>query len=56
MILFKQKLDIINLLLIEQLKELLEATTRVKQLERKEQEAELTQKTYYKVPYPIYIG
>ena len=42
--------------LVSELKELLEATTRVKQLERKEQEAELTQKTFYKVPYPIYIG
>ena len=40
----------------EELKELLESTTRVKQLERQEQEAELTQKTFYKVPYPIYIG
>ena len=37
-------------------KELLESTTRVKQLERQEQEAEFTQKTFYKVPYPIYIG
>ena len=42
--------------LITELKELLEQTTRVKQLERQEQEAELTQKTFYKVPYPIYIG
>ena len=42
--------------LITEIKELLEATTRVKQLERQEQEAELTQKTYYKVPYPIYIA
>jgi len=40
----------------EELKELLESTTRLKQLERQEQEAELTQKTFYKVPYPIYIG
>ena len=38
------------------IKELLEETTRVKQLERQEKEAELTQKTYYKVPYPIYIA
>ena len=43
-------------ILITELKELLESTTRVKQLERQEQEAELTQKTFYKVPYPIYIG
>ena len=42
--------------LITELKELLEATTRVKQLERKNQEAQLTQETFYKVPYPIYIG
>ena len=42
--------------LIVELKELLESTTRVKQLERQEQEAELTQKTFYKVPYPIYVG
>jgi hypothetical protein len=42
--------------LITELKELLEETTRVKQLERQEKEAELTQKTYYKVPYPIYIA
>ena len=42
--------------LITELKELLEQTTRVKQLERQNEEAELTQKTFYKVPYPIYIG
>ena len=42
--------------LIEELQKLLEETTRLKQLERQEQEAELTQKTFYKVPYPIYIG
>ena len=41
--------------LIEELNKVLEETTRVKQLERQEQEAELTQKTFYKVPYPIYI-
>ena len=40
----------------EELQKLLEETTRVKQLERQEKEAELTQKTFYKVPYPIYIG
>ena len=45
-----------KLKLIEELKELLESTTRVKQLERQEQEAELTQKTFYKTPYHIYIG
>ena len=42
--------------LITEIKELLESTTRLKQLERQEQEAELTQKTFYKVPYPIYVG
>ena len=42
--------------LITEIKELLESTTRVKQLERQEKEAELTQKTFYKVPYPIYVG
>ena len=39
----------------EELRGDLVETTRVKQLERQEQEAELTQKTFYKVPYPIYI-
>ena len=42
--------------LIEELKTLLEETTRVKQLERQNQEAQLTQETFYKVPYQIYIG
>mgnify|MGYP003651943806 FL=1 len=42
--------------LITELKELLEETTRLKQLERKNQEAQQTQETYYKVPYHIYIG
>ena len=42
--------------LIEELKELLLETTRLKQLERKNQEAQQTQETYYKVPYHIYIG
>ena len=42
--------------LIEEITKLLEETTRVKQLERQEKEADLTQKTYYKVPYPIYIA
>ena len=41
---------------IEELKTFLEETTRVKQLERQNQEAQLTQETFYKVPYPIYIG
>ena len=41
--------------LIEELKTFLEETTRVKQLERQNQEADLTQQTFYKVPYPIYI-
>ena len=42
--------------LIEELKSLLEETTRLKQLERKNQEAQQTQETFYKVPYPIYVG
>ena len=42
--------------LIEELQKLLEETTRLKQLERKNQEAQQTQETYYKVPYHIYIG
>ena len=42
--------------LITEIKELLESTTRVKQLERQEQESELTQKTFYKVPQPIFVG
>ena len=42
--------------LIEELKAFLEETTRVKQLERQNQEAQLTQETFYKVPYQIYIG
>ena len=42
--------------LIEELKGLLEETTRLKQLERKNQEAQQTQEPFYKVPYHIYIG
>lgn len=42
--------------LIDELKTFLEETTRVKQLERQNQEAQLTQETFYKVPYQIYIG
>jgi hypothetical protein len=45
-----------KLKLIEELQKLLEETTRLKQLERKNQEAQQTQETYYKVPYHIYIG
>ena len=45
-----------KLKLIEELQKLLDETTRVKQLERQDKEAELTQKTFYKVPYPIYVG
>ena len=41
--------------LIDELQKILEETTRVKQLERQNEEANLTQQTYYKVPYPIYI-
>ena len=42
--------------LIEELKALLEETTRLKQLERKNQEAQQAQETFYKTPYHIYIG
>ena len=42
--------------LIEELKAILEETTRLKQLERKNQEAQQKQETFYKVPYHIYIG
>ena len=42
--------------LIEELKALLEETTRLKQLERKKQEAQQAQETFYKTPYHIYIG
>ena len=42
--------------LIEELKAILEETTRLKQLERKNQEAQQTQETFYKVPYHIYVG
>ena len=42
--------------LIEELKDLLDKTTRLSQLERKNQEAQQTQETFYKVPYHIYIG
>jgi len=41
--------------LIEELQKLLEETTRLKQLERKNQEAQQSQETFAKVPYPIYI-
>jgi len=41
--------------LIEELQNLLEETTRLKQLERKNQEAQQSQETFAKVPYPIYI-
>jgi len=42
--------------LIEEFRLLLEETTLLKQLERKNQEAQQTQETFYKVPYHIYIG
>ena len=41
--------------LIEELNTLLEETTRLKQLERKNQEAQQSQETFAKVPYPIYV-
>tara|TARA_R110001592_G_scaffold178287_1_gene419025 strand:+ start:5852 stop:7003 length:1152 start_codon:yes stop_codon:yes gene_type:complete len=42
--------------LIAELTTLLEQTTRVEQLKRQNEEADLTQQTFYKVPYPIYIA
>jgi len=42
--------------LIEELKEILEQTTRLEQLKRQNDEAQQTQETFYKVPYHIYIG
>ena len=42
--------------LIDELKDLLDKTTRLSQLERKNQEAQQTQETFYKVPYHIYVG
>jgi len=50
------QLDDSELKLIEELQSLLESTTRLKQLERQNQEAQQTQETFYKVPYQIYIG
>jgi len=44
-----------KLKLLEELKELLGETTRLKQLERKNQEAQQTQETFAKVPFPIYV-
>tara|TARA_B110000908_G_scaffold2033_1_gene2693 strand:- start:5013 stop:6164 length:1152 start_codon:yes stop_codon:yes gene_type:complete len=44
-----------KLKLIEEIKELLGETTRLKQLERKNQEAQQSQETFAKVPYPIYV-
>jgi hypothetical protein len=44
-----------KLKLIEEIKELLGETTRLKQLERKNQEAQQTQETFAKVPFPIYV-
>jgi hypothetical protein len=41
--------------LIEEIKLLLDETTRLKQLERKNQEAQQTQETFVKVPNAIYI-
>lgn len=41
--------------LIEELRNDLQETSRVKQLERQSQEADFTEKIFYKVPYPIYI-
>ena len=41
--------------LIEEIQKLLEETTRLKQLERKNQESQQSQEIFTKVPYPIYI-
>jgi hypothetical protein len=41
--------------LIEELKLILEESSRTKYLERQSQEAQFTQDTLGKVPYPIYI-
>ena len=41
--------------LIEELRSDLQETSRVKQLERQHQEADFTEKIFFKVPYPIYI-
>ena len=41
--------------LIEEIQTLLGETTRLKQLERKNQESQQTQEIFGKVPYPIYI-
>ena len=41
--------------LIQELQKLLEETTRLKQLERKNNEAQQTQEVHAKVPYPIYV-
>jgi len=42
--------------LIEELNKILEQTTRLEQLKRQNEEADLTQQTFYKVPYTIYVG
>ena len=42
--------------LIEELTGILEQTTRLEQLKRQNEEADLAQQTFYKVPYPIYIA
>jgi len=41
--------------LIEEINKILEQTTRLEQLKRQNEEAQQTQETFYKVPYPIYI-
>jgi hypothetical protein len=41
--------------LIEEIQKLLEETTRLKQLERKNAEAQQSQEIFTKVPYPIYV-
>jgi len=41
--------------LIEELKKMLEETSRLKQLERQNNEAQEIQSSFGKVPYPIYV-
>ena len=41
--------------LIEEIQTLLGETTRLKQLERKNQESQQSMEIFYKVPYPIYV-
>ena len=42
--------------LIDELQKILEETTRVKQLERQNEEANLAQQNFDKIPFQIYVG